>query len=370
TYEHFNGKVAVLLLMSKPNEAIGKQIANSEIEDFKQFIKDTDLIFFIAGLGKGTGSGATPVFSKTARELGICTVNIVTLPSMYAEGKPVYQNSIDSYQEIADSCDAFYTLSHDKLYNIYNKDSLEYYESLERANVEIIKPIKLITNIMDCPNTNIGASDILTFFKNTKVFTVLSTSIKDNEQSYQTIMEHFNKALKKNCSIVGYANAKSAILYLTTTPKTSKSLIQDIKSVLASYPDNTNISMFTCTKRYDDTNDVQIEILISSNLQKEEALNNYDTSEIFLQSEDISMNGHMAQVPTDDDNPPDFRIFSNTLDVEPSEENDQSNDGIKIESWTDTSGFTHDNSNFVTTQKLTDKECTDILESVYLKAKK
>ena len=183
-------------------------------------------------------------------------------------------------------------------------------------------------------------------------------------------MEHFNKALKKNCSIVGYANAKSAILYLTTTPKTSKSLIQDIKSVLASYPDNTNISMFTCTKRYDDTNDVQIEILISSNLQKEEALNNYDTSEIFLQSEDISMNGHMAQVPTDDDNPPDFRIFSNTLDVEPSDENAPSNDGIKIESWTDTSGFTHDNSNFVTTQKLTDKECTDILESVYLKAKK
>ena len=326
-----------------------------------------DLVFFIAGLGKGTGSAITPIFSKVAKDMGICVVDIVTLPSIQAEGNDVYEKSLTSYQEIVDACDSFYTISNDKLINVYLDEDMTPEALFDKANMQAVNLIKVICDTLSTPSyTNIAASDILSFFKHTKIFTLLSTTIKDSEYSYKTIHEKIAAIISKDCSLVPISNAKSALLNLITTPKTTKNIIVNIKSVLSSYPNNANISLnYGCIENpYSDN--IKIDILISSNLTKEEVLNNYD--HIDLSSDNNLHVGLLSQVPLNEE-AADFGIFGKPTKEEKSI-NLPSDDGVRINQFLDTSGLVHNTANFITTQKLSDEECTDILESVYLKSKK
>ncbi|MFO0433688.1 MAG: cell division protein FtsZ, partial [Sphingobacteriaceae bacterium] len=66
---------------------VGRDAAIESIEEIKNYLSDnTQMVFITAGLGGGTGTGAAPVIASIARELGILTVGIVTLPFVF-EGK-------------------------------------------------------------------------------------------------------------------------------------------------------------------------------------------------------------------------------------------------------------------------------------------
>ncbi len=66
--------------------AVGEKAAEEEVETIKEHLKGADMVFLTAGMGGGTGTGATPVVARTAMELGCLTVAIVTMPFVH-EGK-------------------------------------------------------------------------------------------------------------------------------------------------------------------------------------------------------------------------------------------------------------------------------------------
>ena len=65
---------------SGANPAVSKQAAEEHEEDIRSAIKGAEMVFITAGMGKGTGTGASPVVAKIAQELGILTVGVVTIP--------------------------------------------------------------------------------------------------------------------------------------------------------------------------------------------------------------------------------------------------------------------------------------------------
>ena len=67
-------------LGSGGNPEIGEQAAEESYEKIKEMIDGTDMLFLTAGLGGGTGSGATPVIARAAKEVGALTVAVVTKP--------------------------------------------------------------------------------------------------------------------------------------------------------------------------------------------------------------------------------------------------------------------------------------------------
>ena len=70
---------------SKPE--IGKEACEESLQDVLQFFdKNTKMLFVMAGMGGGTGTGAAPVVAKAARDMGILTVGIVTIPFTF-EGR-------------------------------------------------------------------------------------------------------------------------------------------------------------------------------------------------------------------------------------------------------------------------------------------
>ncbi|RLC50471.1 MAG: cell division protein FtsZ, partial [Candidatus Cloacimonadota bacterium] len=80
------GKEVTRGLGAGANPDVGRKAAEESREDIKRILKDTDLLFIAAGMGGGTGTGATPVIAQLAREMGILSIGIVNRPFI-REGK-------------------------------------------------------------------------------------------------------------------------------------------------------------------------------------------------------------------------------------------------------------------------------------------
>lgn len=107
-------------LWAGANPDIGRKSAEEDEMNIKTILQDTDMVFITAGMGGGTGTGATPVIARTAKEMGILTVAIVTKPFGF-EGKKREQNSEDGLAKLKDAVDTLIVIPNDKIYTLVDK---------------------------------------------------------------------------------------------------------------------------------------------------------------------------------------------------------------------------------------------------------
>ena len=94
---------------------VGKNAAIENIDEIKDVLsKSTKMVFITAGMGGGTGTGAAPVIAKTAREMGVLTVGIVTMPFFF-EGKKRREQAEQGIQEIRENVDTLLIINNEKL---------------------------------------------------------------------------------------------------------------------------------------------------------------------------------------------------------------------------------------------------------------
>lgn len=93
---------------------MGKKAAEQSVEEIKKIVEGADMVFIAAGMGKGTGTGASPVIARVAKESGALTVAIVTRPFTF-EGPRRIANSTDGLNNLKDAVDSIIIVSNDKL---------------------------------------------------------------------------------------------------------------------------------------------------------------------------------------------------------------------------------------------------------------
>jgi len=86
-------------LGSGGNPEVGKQAAEESYEKIKELLDGTDMLFLTAGMGGGTGTGATPIIAKAAKEVGALTVAVVTKPFAF-EGTRRMVTAEDGIEEL------------------------------------------------------------------------------------------------------------------------------------------------------------------------------------------------------------------------------------------------------------------------------
>ena len=147
----------------KPEKA--KQYAEDDRERIRQALDDgTKMLFITAGMGGGTGTGASPVVAEVAKEMGILTVGIVTIPFAF-EGPNKIQKAMNGVAELAEQVDAIVVINNEKLRQIYADFNLlnafsksdDVVANAARSIAEIItKPGYINTDFTDVYNTLIG----------------------------------------------------------------------------------------------------------------------------------------------------------------------------------------------------------------------
>eukprot|EP00775_Hariotina_reticulata_P009582 gene9582-9745_t len=128
------------------NPSIGLQAAQESTEDVKAALAGTDMVFVTAGMGGGTGSGAAPVVAATAREMGILTVGIVTLPFTF-EGRQRKNQATQAVTALREAVDTLIVIPNDRLLQAMDQ-SLPMTEAFRVADEVLRAGVRGISDII------------------------------------------------------------------------------------------------------------------------------------------------------------------------------------------------------------------------------
>jgi cell division protein FtsZ len=109
-----------------------RRACEEQREEIVQVLKGAHLVFIVAGMGGGTGTGASPVISEIAHGLGIMTIAVVALPFSF-EGKKKKMKALRGKEDLKRSVDALIAIENDKLFAGF-PENLSLTESFEKAN--------------------------------------------------------------------------------------------------------------------------------------------------------------------------------------------------------------------------------------------
>ena len=148
------------------NPEIGKRAAEETKEEIQEAIKGADMVFIAGGEGGGTGTGAAPVVARTAKELGILTIGVVTKPFMF-EGQHRVKLAEAGIEELRKSVDAIIIIPNDRLLSTVSKDTTA--KQAFMMSDEILKQaVEGISDLITTPGVigNIDFADIRAILEN------------------------------------------------------------------------------------------------------------------------------------------------------------------------------------------------------------
>ena len=188
---------------SKPD--VGKRACLESMEDIKNFLENsTKMVFITAGMGGGTGTGAAPVIAKQAREMGILTVGIVTLPFTF-EGRTRVRNGYDGMEELRKNVDCLVLVSNDKLRQIHGNLSIS--QAFSQADNILCTAAKGIAEIITVPGyVNVDFEDVNTVMRDSGVAIMGTASLDGDNRARRAVDEALNSPLLEDGNIFGAKN--------------------------------------------------------------------------------------------------------------------------------------------------------------------
>ena len=147
------------------NVALGEQAAKSDIERIKNMMAGADMVFITAGMGGGTGTGAAPIVAKIAKDLGLLTVGVVTLPFSF-EGRPKQRKAAEGVVKMQSYMDALIVVKNDNLMKLPENRALTIVDAFRAADSVLIQAIRCIAElILTTGIVNVDFADVTTIFR-------------------------------------------------------------------------------------------------------------------------------------------------------------------------------------------------------------
>jgi cell division protein FtsZ len=181
---------------------VGRDSALESVEDVRKYLEDnTQMVFITAGLGGGTGTGAAPVIASIAKELGILTVGIVTIPFSF-EGKKRRQQAEAGLEELKKYVDTLLVIGNDKLREIYG--NLKMSEAFAHADDVLTGAAKSIAEIISLHmHINVDFNDVKTVMKESGVAIMGSAIASGEKRSLRAVESALNSPLLNDNDIRG-----------------------------------------------------------------------------------------------------------------------------------------------------------------------
>ncbi len=198
--------------------ARARAAAEESINEIDNMLDDgTKMVFITAGMGGGTGTGAAPVIAKRAKDKGILTVGIVTIPFLF-EGYKKIDQALDGVEEIAKYVDALLVINNERLREIY--PDLNVLSAFERADSTLSVAARSIAEIITMHGIiNLDFQDVCTVLRDGGV-AIMSTGYGEGEgRVTHAIEDALNSPLLNNNDIF---NSKKVLLFISFAAESDK----------------------------------------------------------------------------------------------------------------------------------------------------
>ena len=147
------------------NPDVGKRAAEESIEEITAAIKGADMVFLTAGMGGGTGTGASPIIAKVAKEMGVLTVGIVTKPFAF-EGKRRMEQAEAGIRNLSQFVDSLVVIPNERL-KMVSETRITLLNAFEVADSVLSKGVQSISDIIkDTAFINLDFNDVTAIMSN------------------------------------------------------------------------------------------------------------------------------------------------------------------------------------------------------------
>jgi cell division protein FtsZ len=190
---------------------IGMNAAIENIDDIKETLeKNAKMVFVTAGMGGGTGTGAAPVIAKAARDLGILTVGIVTVPFNF-EGKKRRLQAEEGLENMRESVDTLLVINNERLREISGNLTLG--NAFAQADDVLATAAKGIAEVISVTGAiNVDFNDVNTVMKDSGVAIMGSAKAEGDNRAIKAVQEALTSPLLNDNDIAG---AKYVLLNIT-----------------------------------------------------------------------------------------------------------------------------------------------------------
>ena len=198
---------------------IGQAAADESLNEIASYLQGSNMVFITAGMGGGTGTGASHVIAKAAKELNILTVGVITLPFAY-EGPKRMRRALEGWDQLKRFLDTSIVVPNQNLFKIANEKTT-FEESFSLSNDVLKHGVQSVTDLMVRPGLiNLDFADV------------------------ETVMSSMGKAMMGTGEAEGENRAMAATEMALNNPLIDEYSLQGAKGLLVNITGGSDITLF------------------------------------------------------------------------------------------------------------------------------
>lgn len=184
---------------------VGRQAAIESLPKIEEMLEDgIEMVFVTAGMGGGTGTGAAPVIAKAAKQKGILTVGIVTIPFVF-EGKDRLRQALEGVEEMRKNVDAIIIITNERIKQLYG--NLKISQAFSQADTVLATAAKGIAELITVTGyINVDMNDVRTVLTNSGDAIMGSALAKGEGRALKAIQDALESPLLTNSDISSSSN--------------------------------------------------------------------------------------------------------------------------------------------------------------------
>ncbi|GHV65246.1 hypothetical protein FACS1894199_05450 [Bacteroidia bacterium] len=208
---------------------VGFLSAQESIKEIRSMLhKHTKMVFITAGMGGGTGTGAAPLIAQEAKEYGILTIGVVTIPPRW-EGQKRLNQAREGLEQMKNNVDCLIVMDTQRIMDLYKTSPLP--GAFDQANEVLNAAVKGIAEIITLPGfINVDFADVKTVMSDSGVAVIGTAQASGVGRAVQAINDALESPLLNNSDICG---SKYILLNITSgTDEITMNEMTDITSII------------------------------------------------------------------------------------------------------------------------------------------
>ncbi|MBU4348497.1 cell division protein FtsZ [Patescibacteria group bacterium] len=214
------------------NPDLGRQAAEETKAEIIEFIKGADLVFITAGLGGGTGTGASPVIAEIAKESGALTIAVVTKPFSF-EGAQRGKIADEGLRQLREKVDTMIVIPNDRVFSVIDKDT-PLTKAFDIVDEILRYAVQGIANLISMPGiVNVDFADVKAIMQDAGA-AIIGIGISSGEER---AMKAVNQAVHSPLLETSIDGAKGVLFGISGGKDLKMSEINDIAKTISEVVD-------------------------------------------------------------------------------------------------------------------------------------
>ena len=206
----------------------GRNAALESQDEIAEKVLDcgTQMLFITAGMGGGTGTGASPVIAKMAKEKGILTVAVVTIP-FKNEGNESQSKAVDGIHELEKNVDSLLIINNEKLYQFFGDTLIQ--EAFPKADEVLATAVRGIIEVISCPGyINVDFQDVCKMMRGSGMALMGSGEGTGENRLQDAVKGAFESPLLNDFDL---KTAKNVLINITTGNNDRGAKMSDLEKI-------------------------------------------------------------------------------------------------------------------------------------------